>query len=93
MSSSADWGAVQQVHPAWVQAIGSIGAILVAIVVPTVLWLSDRKRARTAQANRLKAVGAITHLALDALRRLHHEAEPRALPGNMGVDVETLHDC
>lgn len=91
MSGPADWGTVQQVHAAWTQAIGSIGAILVAIIVPTTLWLSDRKRARAAEANRLKAIGAITHLALDSLKHLHEEAEPRAVPGNMGVAVETFH--
>ncbi|MDR3571104.1 MAG: hypothetical protein P4L81_02805 [Candidatus Pacebacteria bacterium] len=92
MSISSDWGTVQQVHAAWIQAIGSIGAILVAIVVPTALWLSDRRRSRRAEINRLRAVGAITQLALDALRRLDNEATSTSLPGATGVSVEAFHD-
>ncbi|WP_175034625.1 hypothetical protein [Burkholderia lata] len=87
-----DWGVIQQVHAAWVQAVGSIGAILVAVIVPTAFWASDRRRARQAEEKRLKAIGAVTQLAFVALQRLHSEMTPTNLPGTNAVSVESLHD-
>ncbi|NIF78880.1 hypothetical protein F3J20_16050 [Paraburkholderia sp. Cy-641] len=94
MTTSVEWSTLQQVHAAWVQAIGSIGAILVAILVPAALWFLDRRRARNAEAARLKAVAAITRLAIDALASLSREVRPNGLPGVTGVtgvNVELLH--
>lgn len=91
MATSVEWSTLQQVHAAWVQAIGSIGAILVAVLVPTALWFLDRRRTRKTEAARLKAVAAITGLAIEALTSLSRKIRPNGLPGSAGIDVELLH--
>ncbi|QGZ54287.1 hypothetical protein [Paraburkholderia acidiphila] len=92
MPTLPDWGTIQQVHAAWVQAIGSIGAILVAVIVPTALWALDRHRAHLAEKRRLQAIATITRLAQSALRFLRIEAARTGLPGSNVVAVEAFHE-
>lgn len=57
------WSTYKIEWPAWVQAIGSIGAVLVAILVANQQWLQQRRMKSDADAEALKKVVAIVRYA------------------------------
>lgn len=76
LATGLDWSALlnKETLPAWVQAVGSIVAIFVAIGVPTSLWRRDKHRAEVDR--RLKA-RAMAHLLWPELLELKADVSGR----------------
>lgn len=63
--------------PAWVQAIGSVMAILVAVIVPFILSYQERGRRDRDQALRAKSLAFVLLPAVVAMQRAVRQAEHR----------------
>lgn len=95
----AGTAAEQQVIAAWVQAIGSIGAIVAALGVVILQNRLEARRSKSRQKERdagfVAGVEALAQTALDLFNRLHIETEARdrhqgAISASTDGDLEAV---